>query len=237
MSSDPQDAYPVLSLDEELNGNSLTVSLDDYTLSDFAIGDFLLNLWIFAPVAKKTVMAPKAVVDNSMITSARNEFEPVKGEIAVNQTEKSSKALIGYNVYYAYDQADFDYLDNTIDTTYVHEGMGAVNGLHKYYVTSAYEEGESGPSNIEIILIDGIENLVNGSELVYPNPFTDEINIQFENNIYAVKVINSSGQMILWEDQINNEFYKINLESQPTGIYNIRIESENGWINRKVIKK
>jgi hypothetical protein len=237
MSNDPQDAYPVLSLDEELNGNSLTVSLDDYTLSDFAIGDFLLNLWIFAPVAKKTVMAPKAVVDNSMITSARNEFEPVKGEIAVNQTEKSSKALIGYNVYYAYDQADFDYLDNTIDTTYVHEGMGAVNGLHKYYVTSAYEEGESGPSNIEIILIDGIENLVNGSELVYPNPFTDEINIQFENNIYAVKVINSSGQVILWEDQINNEFYKINLESQPTGIYNIRIESENGWINRKVIKK
>ena len=236
MSNESQDAYPVLSLDAELNGNSSTVSLDDYTLADPATGDFLLNLWIFAPVSKELVKAPKLTVDNSGI-NARNVFTPVKGEITVQQDEKSSKALTGYNVYYAYDQEDFELLDNSLDTTYSHIGMATVNGLHRYYVTSTYEEGESGPSNIEVVLIDGIENASLESDLVYPNPFTNEVNVKLEENIIAVKVINAQGQVVFENEQLNSSTIEINLGDQPAGIYNLRIETEEGWENHKMIKK
>jgi len=220
-----------------LNGSSVTASLDDYSMINYENGDFLLNLWIFAPVDKKLVMAPKIYVDNTDNSNARNAFTPVKGEIEVLQKEKSSKALIGYNVYYAYDQADFELLENVIDTTYTHTGMAAVNGLHRYYVTSTYEEGESGASNTEVILIDGIENASLGSDLVYPNPFTTQVNVKLDQEIKSVKVINAHGQVVFETEQLNSSDLQINLENQPAGIYNLRIETQDGWTNHKMIKK
>ncbi len=237
MSNEPQDAYPVLSMDEQLNGNSVTVSLDDYSMSNPEDGDFLLNLWIFAPVDKKLVKAPKIYVDNSGNTNGRNPFTPVIGEIEVSQNEKSSKELVGYKVYYAFNQADFDFHEYVIDTTYTHTGMAAVNGLHRYYVTSTYEEGESGPSNIEEVLIIGIENASIGSDFVYPNPFTTDVNVKLDQEIKTVKVINAHGQVVFEKEQLNTSNLQINLENQPTGIYNLRIETQDGWTNHKMIKK
>ena len=131
---------------------------------------------------------------------------------------------------------DFELLDNSIDTTYSHIGMAAVNGLHRYYVTSTYEEGESGPSNIEVILIDGIENVSIASDLVYPNPFTNEVNVKLEENIRSLEVINSQGQVVFSKEGLKTPGFIISLDNQPAGVYNLRIETQRGWENHTMIK-
>jgi len=236
MSNDPQDAYPILSIDATLEGNSLSASVFDYTQSDPAPGDFLLDLWIWAPTSNKQVKAPKMKVDNSNII-ARAPFIPVNEVMTVKQTEKGGKALVGYNVYYSHESDPFELLDVATDTTYTHAEAGMYQGLHNYYVKASYEEGESGASNTATEYIDGISDNMMDNLSVYPNPILDVVNIETDVNILSVKIVNSNGQVIFAEENISLKKYQLNLENQSTGIYNIRIETEDGWINRKMIKK
>jgi len=237
MSNDPQDAYPVLSCDGTLDGYSLQASLNDYTQNSPAPGDFLLDLWIWAPYDKKAVKANKVNLNNLNNPQARKPYTPVDGEISATPKDKSGKALLGYNIYYSCDPEPFTKIDNTSDTTYIHEEMALMPGLHKYYVTAAYEEGESDPSNEATVLISSIEGNIAEDINVYPNPFTDVVVVNSDKNISNVIVVNSQGQVVYKKRGINSMKYRIDLNGQLAGIYQIRIETETGWINRKMIKK
>ncbi len=238
MSNDPQDAYPVLTEDTQLNGNSLMASVFDYSENEPATGDFLLDLWIWAPTKGETVKAQKIKVDNTNTNAiTRAPYLPVKGEITVNQKVKGGKALTGYNVYYAYQSDPFEFLDLATDTVYSHMDAGMIPGLHNYYVTANYEEGESEASEVASVVISGVEDNMMDNINIYPNPIVDVVNINTDFDILSVKVINSKGQVIYTKEGLRSNNYQINIADQPSGIYNIRIETEDGWINRKMIKK
>jgi hypothetical protein len=235
MSNDPQDAYPILSCDELLEGSSIFADLGDLTMYDYAPGDFLLDLWIWAPTKNKIVKAQKMNVDNTDI-EARESFVPVKGEIAVDQKIKGGKALLGYNVYYAHESDPFLFLDSTTDTTYMHDEAGLILGLHNYYVTANYEEGESEASNIATEYISGIDEMGSDRIQLYPNPVADMLTIKVDNEIESILLVNSKGQIVLSEKGIKSKNHKINMGNQPAGIFNVRIETSMGWLSHKVIK-
>jgi hypothetical protein len=236
MSNDPTDAYPVLSEDVSLEGNSVQVSLSN--LSEFApaTGDFLLDLWIWDPNSGKMVKAQKIKVDNQNI-EARTAFIPVKGEITINQNVKGWKALLGYNIYYAYNEDPFNILDQSIDTTYTHIDAGTIIGTHKYYITANYDEGESQPSNIATEIISGINDEIKEEMTVYPNPVSDILQIKSAYQIKCVKFINSQGLEIAnMHDILNNDF-TINVKGFSSGVYYLRIETTEGFVHRKLIVK
>lgn len=54
--------------------------------------------------------------------------------------------LLGYKVYYKYNNNSFTLLANVTTTTYTHTGYFQA-GTHTYYVTAVYNTGESDPSN------------------------------------------------------------------------------------------
>ncbi len=237
MSVDPANAYPILSSDENLDGFSVRVYLNDLTAYIDANSDFLLDLWIFAPEENKMVQPNKVKVDNLNLSDSRKPYNAVKGEITVNQKEKSTDALFGYNVYYAHESDPFEFLDIAYDTTYSHEEAGLILGMHNYYVTAIYSEGESDPSDTASEYISGISENEIGNMLVYPNPILDVVNIDTDQEIMSVIVINSKGQVVFEEDGIHKNKYQFNIADQATGLYNIRIETEEGWMSRKMIKK
>lgn len=237
MSYLPDNAYPILSLDDELNGNSIRVYLNDLTAWIDEPGDFLLDLWIFAPDENKMVNPISVNVNNNNIENSRKPYKAVEGEIIVDQKSKGANALLGYNVYYAYDSEPFSVLDVAYDTTYTHEGGGTISGLHNYYVTATFDEGESEASNIATEFIDGVSENELSILQFYPNPVTDFLNLTTGFNIESLELINSKGQVIYEEHDIHSTSIKLNMENQPAGIYNIRLQSENGWLNQKVIKK
>jgi hypothetical protein len=80
---------------------------------------------------------------------------------------------------------------------------------HKYYVTSAYEAGESGPSNIETGLIDGIEATSIASDIVFLDLFTNKVNVQLENNIIAAIMIYAPGQAGFEQEKLYSSTLKI----------------------------
>ncbi|MCB0804602.1 MAG: choice-of-anchor J domain-containing protein, partial [Bacteroidales bacterium] len=234
LSNDPADAYPVLSCDVAMGGYSLYCDLNDFTLNDVAPGDFLLDLWIYAPNSDKLVKAEKIKVDNSNL-NARMPFEPVKGEITVKQMEKGGKALTGYNIYYAHNEDPFALLDQSTDTTYTHINAGTVIGLHNYYVTANYDEGESEASNTATEIISTSEQTLSESFRLFPNPASDMVTIEAGVKIESVSLVNAQGFTIYNLKEIDNTSLRIPVNSFSAGIYNLRIKTPDGWINKKLV--
>jgi hypothetical protein len=83
----------------------------------------------------------------------------------------------------------------------------------------------------------GIEkNEVTGANFkLFPNPFNESLTIQSEENISGFSLYNSLGEKIR-EEVIFAKEYTIQTEGLVSGIYFIRIESENGLLVKKMIK-
>ena len=69
---------------------------------------------------------------------------------------------------------------------------------------------------------------------VYPNPASDLLNINSNNQILNVKILNYTGQ-ILADNKFNSKEVIINTSVYKPGIYFIQIEIENGISTQKII--
>lgn len=77
---------------------------------------------------------------------------------------------------------------------------------------------------------------------VYPNPATDEITLEIDQNISGnirISLINITGQEVYAENcGLRNGMYKkqISLKEFANGIYYLQVLTENGVMNKKIIK-
>jgi hypothetical protein len=140
--------------------------------------------------------------------------------------------LLGYNVYHSYQNGTFSVLDFVTPTTYTH--FDPAVGLHKYYVTAVYDEGESGPTNTVQVTITGIQESIAESTQIYPNPAKDVLNIKSEYDIKSVRVYNHSGQIIASE-LVDTKFYQFNTSKLTPGLYMFQIDTNEGTITKRII--
>lgn len=70
--------------------------------------------------------------------------------------------------------------------------------------------------------------------LVYPNPARSSIFILTEEDYSSLKVINTSGQIVI---QIDHKIDEISLAGLQSGIYLIQMETKNGMISAKFLKQ
>ena len=72
---------------------------------------------------------------------------------------------------------------------------------------------------------------------IYPNPFNDELSVQTKGNReYSVELITISGSTI-YQSKIKGDFHRINLRELSSGIYFVRVQSEDFISVRKVLKE
>ena len=84
--------------------------------------------------------------------------------------------------------------------------------------------------------IMGIEDVLHDNSItLYPNPSNREINISSENIINSVEIFNSLGQR-LYQEKINSNEKTIDISSFVNGVYILGVNTENGFIRKKVIK-
>lgn len=83
-------------------------------------------------------------------------------------------------------------------------------------------------------IVDNIE--VNSNINVYPNPANDFVNVESSVNINEVKIFNNLGQ-IVYSQNVDNNFVRINTEKFTTGIYHIQINSQDGIKTQKLVIK
>jgi hypothetical protein len=142
--------------------------------------------------------------------------------------------ILGYNLYYSLNSGAYSLLTNTNETTYIVEAPG--NGLHSYYLTAVYDEGESDPTNVQEVLLTISDELNQSSVNVFPNPTDQYVFINANEPIKSFELYNINGQFID-KKKINNASYKIDVSELEPGIYYLMIKSINKSVTRQIIKK
>jgi len=152
----------------------------------------------------------------------------------VGRPADPSRSWIGYNIYKDGDLLEALWPDNFYDYTETQTGEIC------YTVTAEYSYcGESDPSNeacVDIpVGIDGIggENVIS----LYPNPATDLVNVTSTQKMNRLTVINYVGQVVYNEDVHGSTRVELNTGSFKTGVYLVKIETENGVVNKRVVIK
>jgi hypothetical protein len=69
---------------------------------------------------------------------------------------------------------------------------------------------------------------------IYPNPVTDQLNITSENEMIQVDIFNQLGQKV-FSQVLKNNFFNLNTTGYNSGVYYVRITTENGIATEKVM--
>nr|HPM39454.1 T9SS type A sorting domain-containing protein [Bacteroidales bacterium] len=96
-------------------------------------------------------------------------------------------------------------------------------------------------ANMDALFIDDItidlyndikenENIFN----IYPNPANDVLTINSNTTMNQITMINSLGQVVM-NVEPNTNFYQININTLPEGIYTARITTNNGLSTKLIV--
>ncbi len=111
------------------------------------------------------------------------------------------------------------------------------DGLYTLTITTADCETEK---SVYVRSFSGINELTANDVSVYPNPSSGEFNIDItlvEKQDVVISIINTNGQVVreVKFDNVDTLLERFNLNDVAEGLYNIRIATNKGVINRQVI--
>lgn len=145
--------------------------------------------------------------------------------------------------------------DNLSEIVYEGEAAGETisqtisefsTGEHEFCITATYDLTEYGfpgitesstqvCENVNVVYTQIPETDERGSLVkMYPNPATNQLTIESAENIETIYVVNQLGQTIL-EKSINAKQAKVNTAKLENGIYFVRVKTEKGILNKKVV--
>jgi len=83
-----------------------------------------------------------------------------------------------------------------------------------------------------------VETQHSSTLLIYPNPSSDQINIQCSHNMKSVEIIDMTGRSVQRIDGIGDNNYSLNISNLSQALYFVRVIDENNQpIISKIIKK
>ncbi len=161
------------------------------------------------------------------------QYTTAEGNINLTWDAPSEKALQSYNVYYSLNMGDFTVLQNIADATNFSTTIPEV-GIHQYYVTGVYDDGESIPSNIVELIVSGISDNQKPNINIYPNPACGLLNIQAQDIIENIMVFDNSGKLVFNSD-LNNKKFQINTNKFNKGFYIFKIRTKKATTYSRII--
>ncbi len=82
----------------------------------------------------------------------------------------------------------------------------------------------------------GIDQIKQKNTLIYPNPFSDFIEISLDNNDVSEVIISDISGKIVFSRKFNEKLIKINVDSLSTGSYILSLKNNNKVLNKQIIK-
>lgn len=113
-------------------------------------------------------------------------------------------------------------------------------GIGTHTITYSYTDGNGciGSASVNVIVVgcNGLSLLEGIKFLIYPNPTSNEVNIESDGvNMDYIEIYDLAGKLIL-EENVNKKSVKVDVNSLSSGVYNLRIYSVGGLINYRLIK-
>lgn len=73
--------------------------------------------------------------------------------------------------------------------------------------------------------------------LVYPNPFTEWVNVSGNTKISDIRVVDLSGKTVKQFSENGNRFVQIQIGDLPSGIYLMEVHTESGRVVKEIVKQ
>ena len=113
-------------------------------------------------------------------------------------------------------------------------------GLGDHTITYTYVSADGCENFVEEnLLVDactGIDEINNATVQVYPNPANEVVNILSKSNMASISIYNFTGQLMEGL-KLDESSYQFNTSSYPSGVYSIKIETEDDIINKRLVIK
>lgn len=192
-----------------------------------------------------------AYEDETMFVGFRHATEVSQFYLCIDNVTVTNAVIAGtesetlyFNIYRSTDGINYELIGHTnsvVETSFVDNTADA--GTYYYQVTAVNsipggETCESIPAlstdmthNYVILDTDGIDE-DNSSVKLYPNPTKGQLNISAEG-MSRITVTNTLGQTV-YESNVNNDSYVINMANFGAGMYLISITTDEGVTVRRV---
>ncbi len=122
-------------------------------------------------------------------------------------------------------------IGSTSDTFYVDPGL--LPEFYEYYITAVYYFGESDFSLPAYSLIVGLENADATRFQIFPNPASDLVTVKSPIKITTIRIHSNTGQLVM-NVEVNALDYQIDVSKMESGIYYIRLDTNEGQILQKI---
>jgi Subtilase family/Secretion system C-terminal sorting domain len=104
-------------------------------------------------------------------------------------------------------------------------------GNNYYRVKQVNKDGSAAYSNIVLVKINDATGVA-----VTPNPASGFINVYSKTNMKQIQLV-SPGGGALQTIKPNATSYRLEISNLASGVYFLRIETANGWVNQKFVKQ
>ena len=201
-------------------------------LSNYLPNSWLLEAYVSpaGPNAQSASIQLESSVEYSAATAS--DLVAVTAEPVYDNRSSGSRAFVGYNVYRDGELVNSD----PIAENHYEDTPNAAPGYFCYTVTAVYSIcGETDPSNEACIDIPVSVNELGANEVsVYPNPANDRVNIVCQD-MKDITVFNYVGQVVFRSDLGQANSTQLNTSKYESGVYVVRISTENGVVTKRVI--
>ena len=214
------------------------ITLDGVVWDPISTFGFDLNWNLQAFVGDMTdTPAPLPAIEDDIVYNNPNGVVVNGGVVApVGLDANDTRALTGYNIYWSDNGADYEYLDFTEDSFYLHvvDPMFAIGSLQCYYVTAVFEDCEPA-SNEACWIVTGIEAPELSDDIsVFPNPARELLNVTSSSDISHVTIMNYVGQVVYNQKVVEDNDLQVNVAGFETGVYMVKVETSAGIVVKKV---
>lgn len=168
-------------------------------------------------------------------------------KMSPHQTQGS--IFTGYNIYRTNNHTlppfyEINTISDIADTTF--DDIVGIAGPYDfcYFVSAVYEDSvnpgmtlcEAASDTICVPFASGISEKNDGPIRIFPNPFTDVINIDADELFTGIEILNFMGVSVYSASFSRKNHQVISLKSLPSGNYLLRIQTTKGEIQKKMLK-
>jgi hypothetical protein len=218
--------------------STATLVVPDFTTAD-------LLLFNSVAIRQGTIGTMAGSIDGIRVSNTwSNGVLPVKF-LDLNASINDKKTLISWSTSSEINNNGFE-IERSIDgynfeTIGFVKGMGNSNKINNY--SFEYASTESAFYRLKQIDFDGAyeysnivstKNGINEFEIL-PNPFKDEITISNTDKIKSIEIIDLTGKVVFSSHPVNNK-ESINTTNLKSGVYYIKVYSNESVITKKIIK-
>ncbi len=153
-----------------------------------------------------------------------------------NSVSQDANVLTATASGYSYQWVDCDNENSEIDGETDQSFTATVDGNYAVIISS---ENCSTTSECTSVVGTGISNRQPALDIVvYPNPFTGNLNIQIQSagEKTIVKVMTITGEIIMNENFTNEELININMSDIASGTYILQVSNPNGHYATPIVK-